>query len=132
MNPFTQAGAFSWCELLTSDPTAAKVFYGELFGWTLKESNVADIPYTVIEVNGREIGGIAALPKNSPNMPPTWGTYVTVEDVDQTIQAAQNLGGKVLMPPMDIPQVGRFALIQDPQGAMLAVIAYANAPVMND
>ena len=126
MNPFTQPGAFSWCELLTSDPAAASKFYGELFGWTLKEGDVANMPYTVIEVEGREVGGIAALPADAPRMPPTWGTYVTVADVNETIETAQNLGGTVVMPPMDIPSVGRFALIQDPQGAMIAVITYAN------
>ena len=124
LNPFTQPGAFSWCELLTSDPDAAKTFYHGVFGWTLKDGEVGNTPYTVIEVDGHEIGGIAPLPPNAPDMPPSWGTYVTVEDVDQTIQKVQELGGKVLMPPLEVPTVGRFALIQDPQGAMLAIISY--------
>ncbi|NJL01373.1 MAG: VOC family protein [Spirulinaceae cyanobacterium SM2_1_0] len=126
MDPFTQPGAFSWCELLTTDPEAAQQFYGELFGWTLKPSDIADMPYTTIEVDGQGIGGIASLPPNAPNMPPAWGAYVTVTDVDETLQKAQALGGKVLMPAMDIPSMGRFALIQDLQGAALGVISYVD------
>jgi predicted enzyme related to lactoylglutathione lyase len=125
MNPFQQHGAFSWCELMTPDPEAAQAFYGELLGWTLKAGDVGDMPYTVIEVAGKGIGGMAAPPPSSPNMPPTWGTYITVDDVDTTAAKAQELGGKVLMPPMDIPSVGKFALIQDPQGAAFCVITYA-------
>jgi predicted enzyme related to lactoylglutathione lyase len=128
MNPFTQPGAFSWCELLTSDVEGAKAFYGEVFGWTLKEGPLGNIPYTVIEVDGHEIGGIAPLPPGNPHMPPTWGSYITVQDVDQTVQKVTELGGAVVMQPMDIPTVGRFALIKDPQGAMIAVIAYAAMP----
>jgi uncharacterized protein len=116
MNPFTQPGAFSWCELLTSDPEAACDFYSQLFGWSLKKGQLGKTPYTVIEVDGHEIGAIAPLPPNAPNMPPTWGTYVTVEDVDRSIVKVEQ--------PIDIPPAGRFVLIQDPQGAMIALISY--------
>jgi uncharacterized protein len=124
MNPFTQPGAFSWCELLTSEPEAACDFYRQLFGWSLKKGQIGSTPYTVIEIGGHEIGAIAPLPPNAPNMQPTWGTYVTVEDVDQAIVKVDQLGGKVLIKPIDIPPAGRFVLIQDPQGAMIALISY--------
>jgi len=127
MNPFTQPGAFSWCELLTSDPEAAKVFYQALFGWDLKPGNLENIPYTIIEVNGQGIGGIAPLPPSNPTMPPSWGNYVTVEDVEATLKKAEELGGKVLMGTMNISPEMRFALIQDPQGATIAVISYGAA-----
>jgi uncharacterized protein len=65
MNPFTQPGAFSWCELLTSDPEAACDFYSQLFGWSLKKGQLGKTPYTVIEVDGHEIGAIAPLPPNA-------------------------------------------------------------------
>lgn len=127
MNPFQQHGAFSWCELMTSDPEAARKFYGQLLGWELKEGPVQGIPYTVISTGGQEVGGIASMPPNAPAMPPTWGVYITVEDVDATAEQAVALGGKVLMPPMEIEEVGRFALIQDPQGANFCVITYQSA-----
>ncbi|WP_008317906.1 VOC family protein [Leptolyngbya sp. PCC 6406] len=125
MTPFQQHGAFSWCELMTSDPTAAQAFYGPLFGWTMQAGDIQDMPYTTISVAGAEKGGIAGLPPSSPNMPPAWGVYITVDDVDATAAQAQELGGQVLMPPMEIPTVGKFALLQDPQGATFCVITYA-------
>jgi hypothetical protein len=65
------------------------------------------------------------MPKDAPKgMPPVWGTYVTVDDVDQTAKTAEKLGGKILMPPTDIPTVGRFCVIQDPQGAVISAITY--------
>jgi uncharacterized protein len=124
MDPFKQHGAFSWCELMTSDPEGAKSFYGQLFGWKLKDGPVQGMPYTVAEVADREIGGMTGMPPNAPTMPSTWGVYITVEDVDATAEKAKVLGGQVLMPPMQIENVGRFALIQDPQGANFCVIAY--------
>ncbi len=128
MTPFQQHGAFSWCELMTSDPTAAQSFYGPLFGWTMQAGDIQGMPYTTISVAGAEKGGIAKLPPSSPNMPPTWGVYITVDDVEATAAQAQELGGQVLMPPMEIPNVGRFALLQDPQGATFCVITYAAVP----
>jgi hypothetical protein len=121
MNPFQTPGAFSWCELITTDPSAAKVFYGEIFGWHFKEGLISENPYSVIAVAGQEIGGISLAPEG---MQPTWGTYVTVEDLDATLQKVAMLGGTVLIPPVSIPPASRFALIQDPQGAAIAVISY--------
>jgi hypothetical protein len=67
------------------------------------------------------------MPPDAPPMPPAWGAYVTVDDVDATLAKCSALGGKVLVPPMDVPTVGRMAVIQDPQGATISVIAYASA-----
>jgi len=64
-------------------------------------------------------------PTGATGMPPAWISYVTVDSVDTTAQQAEKLGGKILMPPRDIPEVGRFAVIQDPQGASIAIITYA-------
>jgi predicted enzyme related to lactoylglutathione lyase len=121
MNPFQTPGAFSWCELLTTDIAAAKVFYGEVFGWRFKEGQVSENPYSVITVEGQEIGGISPAPEGRP---PTWGAYVTVEDLDATLRNVEAQGGRVLIPPISIPPASRFALIQDPQGASIAVISY--------
>lgn len=124
MNPFQQQGAFSWSELITSDVEGARSFYGQLFDWTLKEGPVAGVPYTVIEVDGHEIGGIAPPPPNQANMPPTWGVYITVEDVEAIAAKAKSLGGEVLLPPMAVESVGKFTLIKDPQGATFCAIQY--------
>ena len=125
MDPFQTPGAFSWCELMTSDPGAATEFYKTLFGWTIEPMNMG-MPYNVLKVGESAIGGIMGMPPGAPpGMPPMWAAYVTVPDVDALVGKVQGLGGKVMMPPADIPNVGRVAVIQDPQGAMLNVIAYA-------
>jgi uncharacterized protein len=120
-------GAFSWCELMTTDPTAAKAFYTKLFGWTTEEMSVVPgMNYTVVKTAGNAIGGIMSCPQGAQGIPPHWMTYVTVDDVDATAKNAQQLGGKILMGPQDIPTVGRFCVIQDPQGAVISAITYAN------
>jgi predicted enzyme related to lactoylglutathione lyase len=124
--PFQQHGAFSWCELMTSDLEAAKQFYGSLFGWTLEDSPMEDMTYTVIKVEGKEVGGMmsTSAPQVQGNPSPHWGTYVTVQNVDATAQQAKELGAQLILEPMDIPDVGRFAVLQDPQGAVLSIITY--------
>ncbi len=124
MNPFQQHGAFSWFELMTTDAEGAKAFYGQLFGWELKDGPVQGVDYTVISAGGHEIGGLMTLPEHLTQTPPHWGTYVTVDDVDETIKQAERLGGKICVSPHDIPDVGRFAVVQDPQGAVISVISY--------
>lgn len=129
MDPFKTPGAFSWCELMTTDPAAAASFYGTLFGWKLEAMEGAGMPYQVIKTGDNAIGGVMGMPPGAPpGMPPSWAAYVTVEDVDALAKQVETLGGKVAMPPTDIPQVGRFAVIQDPQGAMLNVITYLPMP----
>jgi len=124
-DPFQQHGAFSWCELMTTDVDAAKRFYSNLFGWTLEDMNMTgQMTYTVVKAGGQGIGGIMKTPPQAGNMPPCWGTYVTVDDVDAIAQKAVTLGGKICVPPQDIPTVGRFCVIQDPQGAMISAITY--------
>ena len=118
-------GAFSWCELMTSDPKAAKEFYTKLFGWTTEDMNMLPgMTYTVVKAGGKEVGGIMAKPQQAQAMPTAWGNYVTVDDVDAIARAAKQLGGKVCVEPQDIPNVGRFCWIQDPQGAMIGAITY--------
>ncbi|NOY74007.1 MAG: VOC family protein [Gammaproteobacteria bacterium] len=119
-----QHGAFSWNELLTTDVAAAKVFYGGLLGWSLNEIDVDGLAYTMAKANDTEVAGIMAIPEEAKGMPPTWGGYITVDDVDAAVARAEQLGGKVLCPPRDCSGVGRFSVIQDPQGAMVSLITY--------
>ncbi|HNY65151.1 MAG TPA: VOC family protein [Deltaproteobacteria bacterium] len=121
---YRQHGAFSWSELMTTDIEGAKAFYAKLFGWETEDMPMPGMTYTVIKAGGREIGGMMSMPKDATGMPSMWVTYVTVDDVDKTAQDAEGLGAKVLMPPTDIPDVGRFCVIQDPQGAMINAITY--------
>jgi predicted enzyme related to lactoylglutathione lyase len=121
---FKQHGAFSWCELLTTDVDAAKAFYARLFGWKTEDMTMPGMTYTVVKAGNKEVGGIMAVPKEAQGMPPMWGAYVTVDDVDVTAKTAEQLGARLLVPPTDIPDVGRFCVIQDPQGAVINAITY--------
>jgi uncharacterized protein len=125
---FKTHGAFSWCELMTTDSKAAKDFYTRLFGWTTEEMSVTPgMTYTVIKVGGKGVGGIMSISPQAQGTAPQWMCYVTVNDVDAVAKNAQELGGKILMGPQDIPTVGRFCVIQDPQGAVISAITYASA-----
>ena len=119
---FKQHGAFSWVELLTDDVAAAKRFYSELLGWTLED--LPDMNYTLIKTGAAQIGGMMKMPQQAKGAPPHWGCYVTVDDVDATARRAEDMGAKLLVPPTDIPKVGRFCVLQDPQGATLSIITY--------
>lgn len=125
-DPCKQPGAFSWCELLTSDPEAAKQFYGKLFNWTMEPTPTAmpGVDYTLVNCAGQHIGGIMEIPPSAPEMPPHWGSYITVENVDATVEQALAMGGTVCVPPQDIPLVGRFSVLRDPQGAVFSIISY--------
>ncbi|MBI1422308.1 MAG: VOC family protein [Gammaproteobacteria bacterium] len=123
----TKHGAFSWNELMTTDVSAAKAFYAELFGWDMHDEQAPGMTYTVLITGGQKVGGIMAMPEDVQDAPPAWGAYVTVDDVDKQTQRASQLGATVILPPCDIPRVGRFAVIRDPQGAILSLITYLQA-----
>lgn len=120
-------GAFSWNELSTTDPKAARQFYGALLGWTFTEREMfmGDGTYLVASAGGEQVAGIMPMPPTAQGMPPFWGSYVTVDDVDASAKKAVELGGKLLVPHIDVQGVGRFCVVQDPQGAMVALITYA-------
>lgn len=124
IDPFKTFGAFSWCELMTTDAEAARNFYTELLGWTVEEMPMEGITYSVLKAGGAPVGGIMPMPPNSHMPGPRWASYVTVEDADVSAQKAQELGAEILVPPTDIPTVGRMFVFRDPQGAVLQAIAY--------
>ena len=127
MDVYKTHGAFSWSELMTSDPAAATAFYSALFGWTVQTSDMGTGPYHMVKLGDTAVGGVMGMPPDAPPMPPHWGCYVTVDSVDDTLAKCTALGGKTLVPAMDVPGVGRMAVIQDPQGAVLNVMAYSSA-----
>jgi predicted enzyme related to lactoylglutathione lyase len=122
---FKQHGAFSWSELLTPDLESAKAFYTRLFGWTLEDMPMEGMTYTVIKAGEREVGGMMTTPPDAQGMPPAWGSYVTVDDVDRVAGTAADLGATIVVAPRDIPGVGRLCVIRDPQGAIISAITYA-------
>lgn len=127
MEDHTRHGVFSWNELLTSDVEAAKSFYTQLFGWETETMPSSMGDYVLFKAGDAQVGGMGQLPEQAAQMgaPPYWGAYVSVDDIDAIARKVEELGGKVLVPPMDIPDVGRFATFQDPQGAIIAAITNA-------
>lgn len=115
-------GTVCWSELATPDADKAKGFYANLFGWGLKESTDG-MPYTELSNGDQGIGGIVAMVGEQwQGVPPHWSIYFAVEDCAQTVENAQRLGGRVIMPPTPIPNVGTFSVLSDPQGAAFQVI----------
>jgi predicted enzyme related to lactoylglutathione lyase len=117
-------GRFIWYELMTPDTAGAKAFYGHVVGWNSQDMPMPDGTYSVLDANGAGVGGVIELPPEAKaqGVPPNWTGYVAVDDVDATASQAASLGGSVMRPPQDIPGIGRFAIIADPGGAVLAVM----------
>lgn len=126
MDAYRTHGAFSWSELITPDPEAALAFYGRLFGWTSENMDMGGGAYHVVKAGGTSVAGVMAPPPGSPPMPPSWGCYVTVDDIDATATLCVELGGKILVPPMNVPGVGRMAVLMDPQGAVISAMTYSS------
>ena len=118
----SEPGALGWTELLTTDTGAATQFYTSLFGWTPKVSP----EYTEFSVGTTPGAGMMTIDPKWGSVPPNWMPYFQVNDCDATAKNVTELGGRVMMGPNDIPDVGRFAVLADPQGAAFAVIKIAS------
>jgi predicted enzyme related to lactoylglutathione lyase len=118
-----EPGSFCWTELNTRDMATARRFYREVFGWdTLEHPGQNGNPYTEWRLDGRSVGGGFDMTRNVPEyIPPHWLAHFAVETCDASAQKAQNLGGEVLVGPMDVDR-WRFAVIRDPQGAQFAIL----------
>jgi hypothetical protein len=115
--------SLGWNELATRDMNAAKAFYTKVFPWTAHASDMPDgSQYIEWQIDGKSIGGGMTIGAMIPaSVPPHWLVYFVVADADDTVKRAQELGGNVIAPAMDIPQ-GRMAVLSDPQGAPFAII----------
>ncbi len=114
-----QPSPFVWYELMTSDPVAAQAFYRHVVGWTTKDMPIEGMTYTILEAGGVGVAGLMGTPPDAAaaGARPAWSGYIGVDDVDAMAARIAGAGGKVCMPPTDIPTVGRFAVLADPQGA---------------
>jgi hypothetical protein len=121
-NPFdlNEPGAPCWSELATRDTAAAEGFYTGLFGWGAK-ADTGGMPYTEWTTEGRSFGGMRSLEGMPDFIPPHWLIYFLVKDCGVSEARAGELGASILVPSMEIPGVGRFAVIRDPQGAVFAL-----------
>jgi predicted enzyme related to lactoylglutathione lyase len=125
-------GAFCWHELMTSDLAAAKAFYEKVVGWGAQDAQMPGMQYWLMSAGGVPSAGMMAMPEDACDMgaKPGWIGYVAVDDVDAATEKVQRLGGKVHKAPMDIPNVGRFSVVADPQNTTFAMLTPAPQPDM--
>ncbi|MCU4159420.1 VOC family protein [Acidiphilium sp. AL] len=114
------SGRFVWYELQTTDTRAAQEFYGSVVGWGTQDGPVPDMAYTILTAGGTPVGGLM-----DHGTPPGWIGYVGVKNVDEVAGQVARLGGSVHVPPTDIPTVGRFAVVADPQKVVFALFSTA-------
>ena len=124
--PIPKQGAFVWTEIASSDAAKCKEFYKDIFGWTFQESNSSQTGMEYIEFSSggdQPVGGMYQIDPEwfGGNAPlPHFMSYVAVDDVDANAKLATELGATIIRGPMDVPNVGRICIIQDPTGAMIA------------
>src|SRR4051794_19961329 len=124
-------GTPSWVDLATSDQPAAKSFYGSLFGWTYDDQPVGDgVEYSLAMLNDAAVAAIAPQQPQQleAGVPPHWQMYITVPDGDAAAALVEGAGGQVHVPPFDVMDAGRMAVINDPTGAFVMLWTPKNMP----
>lgn len=119
-------GRFTWYELVTTDVDAAKAFYTSVMGWATWDASAPGRPYFVFTAGEAAIGGLMSLPQDARDagVPASWIGHVGVDDVDASVERTKRLGGTVHIPPTDVGNISRFAIISDPQSARLALFQW--------
>lgn len=124
--PNTTPGLISWKELNTKDGEGAKKFYGELFGWTSEEVDMGKGKYTIFKVDDQTVAGMLTYPPEMSHYPVIWLNYVTVPNLEEALAKAVGLGAKIHKDVTEL-NIGRFAIIGDPQGAGLGLWQFKTA-----
>jgi len=117
------AGRWCWMELSTTDPDAAKSFYGDLLGWTFHDTPAGpDMAYTFVRLDGDDVGALYAQPaeQREHGVPPHWLPYIATDDIDASVAAATGGGGSAIG-PHEVGEAGKSAYVTDPQGATLGL-----------
>ncbi|WP_144394976.1 VOC family protein [Pleionea sediminis] len=117
-----EPGCLCWNELATKDSKAAAEFYCNLFGWTVETEKMSMGPYTMIKNGDQAGGGIIQMTEEWGDMPSHWMTYFAVDDTDKVCERVKAAGGQVCVEPFVVPEVGKLAVINDPQGAVFSII----------
>ncbi|WP_407554329.1 VOC family protein [Streptomyces sp. Pv4-95] len=114
------AGAPCWVELGTTDPDAAKVYYREVFGWRVETDPRPEAGgYTMLSLAGAPVA--ALTPLYAPGRPTAWTVSFATRDADASAAAVTEAGGTLLNEPMDVLDLGRFAVLADPSGAVFSL-----------
>jgi predicted enzyme related to lactoylglutathione lyase len=117
----TNHGTFIWNELDTPDQKKCGEFYCKLIGWVKKEIDAGPMgTYTIFQKGNRDVAGM--MNPTGPIKTPRWSSYIAVDDIDGCAGRVEDLGGKVLVEPHDIPDEGRVCMISDPSGAVICLM----------
>lgn len=120
---FGEANTLCWTELMTHDAKQATAFYTGLFNWEAEPRESGELHFTEWWLHGTAVGGMMTMERPAfDGTPSHWMSYFAVDDCDAKAEAAQAAGGVILALPTDIPDIGRFSVIRDPQGAVFSVI----------
>jgi predicted enzyme related to lactoylglutathione lyase len=116
-----EPGTPSWVDLTTSDPAAAKEFYGGLFGWEAVDAGSVEETggYAMFTLRGKQVAGVGPL--MDPSQPSVWSTYVSTDDADAAVGRARDAGGQVVVEPMDVTDAGRLAFVAHPAGGYVGL-----------
>ena len=114
--------ALVWNELQTRDPAAARAFYGSVFGWDYATD---DNGYVMCQVNGRTQAGIMAIDENWGDVPNNWAVYFMTDDLDAKVAKVGELGGNIIVPITSAGEMGKFAVVQDPQGGIFTIMQFS-------
>ena len=117
-----QPNSVCWNELASKNAQASRDFYTQLFGWQYQIQDMDGMPYTLFLQDGEQVAGMLEMTDEWGDMPAHWMVYFQVENCDHTLSNVEKLGGQVCVPATDIPDVGRFSVITDPQGGFFSVI----------
>ena len=118
-----EPGTLNWNQCQTDDPGRAAAFYADVFGYEIDEIDLGGgEPFRVLKVDGRGVAGVREHVAQMGSVPPHWSTVFQVADTDESVSMASELGGTVVMAPLDLPDIGRIAVLQDPVGAGFQVI----------
>jgi predicted enzyme related to lactoylglutathione lyase len=124
----TTEGDFVWYELVTEDSDAAADYYGKVIGWSMEDSGIPGMRYTLAKVGDRQVAGLMDFPPEMAVKRPAWLGYILVADVDAMAEKVKQAGGSVHREPADIPEVGRFAVVADPLGAVFMLFRGEGTP----
>ncbi len=115
----SEQSPFIWHELVTPDQTSSGAFFSQLFGWTRKEIDAGSFGiYTLFQKNGQDVAGMMNPTSDTPGKGSFWHSYIAVEDIEECAKQASLLGGSVVVPPQEVPDVGRICVVADPTGAI--------------
>ena len=116
----SEQNPFIWQELVTTDQEVSGYFFSKLLDWNLKKVNAGKFgTYTLFQKEGQDIAGMMSPTPDTPGEVSYWHSYISVEDIDNCAKQTVELGGKVLVPPHDVPDVGRICAVSDPTGAIV-------------